>query len=264
MQAYLGGHDVALTVPLIDAVGGELAASAVSYRVIDQEETELVAKTTLQGFTEGDTEVVVSIPASLNQLGTLLRGLRTVELYVTTESGTSLITTEYVIEAFATLVSGVNSFQSYSTAALIGCELPNLPGWNQAGKSERTNALTAAYRNFGKLHLRYIHDDADALTRVITPAEWGSSDITNLNADQLATLPTEYLACLRRAQILEADFLLGGDEVGEIRRSGIMSATIGESSQFFRTSKPYEGAVCKRALKEVSRYLIGGSRVGRG
>ena len=43
-----------------------------------------------------------------------------------------------------------------------------------------------------------------------------------------------------------------------------MSATIGESSQFFRTSKPYEGAVCKRALKEVSRYLIGGSRVGRG
>lgn len=264
MQAYLGGHDVALTIPLIGAAGEELAATAVSYRVIDQEETELVAKTTLSGFTEGDTEAVVSIPASLNQLGALLRGLRTVELYVTTESGTSLITTEYVIEGLATLVPGVNSFQGYSAAALVGCELPNLPGWNSAGKNERVTALTAAYRNFGKLRLRYIHDDVDAMTRVITPAEWGSSDITKLNAEQLATLPAEYLACLRRAQVLEADFLLGGDEVGEIRRSGIMSATIGESSQFFRTAKPYEGAVCKRALKEVSPYLIGGNRVGRG
>lgn len=264
MQAYLGGHDVALTIPLINTAGEELAASAVSYRIIDQDETELVAKTALTGFTEGDAEAVVSIPASLNQLGPLLRGLRVVELYVTTEGGTSLITTEYVIEAFATLVTGVNSFQTYSAAFLVGCELPNLPGWNKANKNERINALSAAYRNFGKLRLRYIHDDADAMTRVITPAEWGSSDITKLTAEQLATLPAEYLACLRRAQVLEADFLLGGDEVGEIRRSGIMSATIGESSQFFRTSKPFEGAVCKRALKEVSSYLIGGVRTGRG
>lgn len=254
MQAYLGGHDVALTIPLINTAGEELAASAVSYRIIDQDETELVAKTALAGFTEGDAEAVVSIPASLNQLGTLLRGLRVVELYVTTEGGTSLITTEYVIEAFATLVTGVNSFQTYSAASLVGCELPNLPGWNQANKNERINALSAAYRNFGKLRLRYIHDDA----------EWGSGDITKLTAEQLATLPAEYLACLRRAQVLEADFLLGGDEVGEIRRSGIMSATIGESSQFFRTSRPFEGAVCKRALKEISGYLITGVRTGRG
>lgn len=251
MQAYLGGQTVTLTIPLNDAAGEVIAATAVQYRVIDQAETELVAKTALATFTEGDAEVIVEIPAALNDLGSLMRGLRVVELYVTTEAGTSLITVEYVIEAFAVLAVGINSFQTYPAAVLVGYELPNLPGWSEASKNERMNALMAAYRNFGKLTLRYIQEEVD-------------DDITKLSAAQLDALAPEYLACLRRAQVLEADYLLGGDEAGDIRRAGIMSATIGESSQFFRTQKPIEGAVCKRAMKELSRYVINTVRVGRG
>lgn len=253
MQAYLGGQTVTLTIPLNDAAGEVIAATAVQYRVIDQAETELVAKTTLATFTEGDAEVVVTIPAILNDLGGLMRGLRVVELYITTEAGTSLITVEYVIEASAVLAVGVNSFQTYPAAVLIGYELPNLPGWSEASKNERMNALMAAYRNFGKLTMRHISEEVDAM-----------NDITKLSAAQLDALAPEYLACLRRAQVLEADYLLGGDEAGDIRRAGIMSATIGESSQFFRTQKPIEGAVCKRAMKELSRYVINTVRVGRG
>lgn len=252
MQAYLGGQDVTLTIPLMDAVGEVIAATAVQYRVIDQAETELVAKTTLATFTNGDAEAIVAIPAALNDLGSLMRGLRVVELYVTTEAGVSLITVEYVIEASAVLAVGVNSFQTYPSAVLVGYELPNLPGWNEASKNERMNALMAAYRNFGKLRLRYIHEEVDEMTRA------------KLSAVQLDALAPEYLACLRRAQVLEADFLLGGDEAGDIRRAGIMSATIGESSQFFRTQKPIEGVVCKRAMKELSGYVINTVSVGRG
>ena len=127
MQAYLGGQDVTLTIPLMDAVGEVIDATAVQYRVIDQAETELVAKTTIATFTNGDAEAIVAIPAALNDLGSLMRGLRVVELYVTTEAGVSLITVEYVIEASAVLAVGVNSFQTYPAAVLVGYELPNLP-----------------------------------------------------------------------------------------------------------------------------------------
>lgn len=188
MQAYLGGQDVTLTIPLVGAAGEVIAATAVQYRVIDQAETELVAKTTLATFTIGDAEVVVAIPAPLNDLGDLRRGLRVVELYVTTEAGVSLIAVEYVIETSAILTVGVNSFQTYPAAVLTGYELPNLPGWNEASKNERVNALMAAYRNFGKLRLRYIHEEADALTRVIQSGEWNTNDITKLSAAQLAAL----------------------------------------------------------------------------
>lgn len=51
--------------------------------------------------------------------------------------------------------------------------------------------------------------------------------------------------------------------MGDIRRAGIMSATVGESSQFFRTQKPIEGVVCKRALKELTPYVINRVKIGR-
>lgn len=263
MQAYLGNQDVTLTIPLVTASGEVIDATAVQYRVIDQDEVELVAKVALATFAPGDAEVTITVDAAQNDLGLATRAVRSVELYVEGTGGTTLLTAEYVIEVASVLAVGVNSFQTFPNAVMIGFELPNLPGWNAASRQERMNALMAAYRNFGKLALRYVTEDTDPMTRVIQPVEWNYNDITKMPQNVLLQLPSEYLAALRRAQVYEADFLLGGDEVGDIRRSGLMSATIGESSQFFRPAKPYEAAVCKRALKEVSRYLISSVRVGR-
>lgn len=252
MLAYLGGQDVVLTIPLVDANGNDLGASAVQYRVIDQDETELVAKVALAGFNSGDVEAVVTVSAINNALGTAVRGLRVVELYVTSATGVTLITTEYVLEAPSVLVVGTNSVQGYSTAVMAAYELPSLTAWGEAGKTDRINALMAAYRNLGKLRLSGIGYSSDSI-----------GGITELSAANIAALDADFRAALGRAQVIEADFLLGGDEVGDIRRSGIMSATIGESSQFFRTTKPYEGAVCKRALKELSSYLVRDVSIGR-
>lgn len=245
MQAYLGGTDVTVTIPLLDAVGNALAADSVEYRVIDQDENIVVAKTALAGFIAGDTVAIVGIPAVSNDLGTLKRGVRAVELFVTTDAGVVMISHEYIIEALETLIVGVNSLMTYSSALLVSYDIPNLPGWGQATKVERQRALHAAYRNLGRVSLRFV------------------DDVTDLDAGQLATLDAKYLECLKRAQVIEADFLLGGDEVDAIRRSGIMSATVGESSQFFRTSKPLDGPICKRAMKELAEYTNMRARVGR-
>lgn len=254
MKAYLAGQDIALTIPLTDSDGVALSATAVEYRVSDQNGVDLVAKVALAGYMAGGTDAVVTVLAANNSVGAARRALRTVELFVTTAEGITVITTEYVIEASATIVIGVNSLQTYPAALLLGYEQPNLPAWNDASKIDRSNALSAAYRNLGRLTLRYINTDYKDQSRLVSPIN-SSYDITKMTAIELAALPVEYLEALCRAQVIEADFLLGSDEAGDIRRSGIMSASVGESSQFFRPAKPYEGAVCKRALKELARYI---------
>lgn len=261
MQAYLGGQDVSLAISLVASDGSPIEATAVQYRLTNQDEIELVAKVALTSFTAGDDEVIVAIPGALNTLGaSSVRELRVVELYVTCSAGVLKLTTEYILEAEAVLRTGLNSFQTYSAALLAGYELPNMEAWNDASKGNRINALIAARRNIGKLYLRYIAE-AD-MTRLAVP--WESGNVTMLTADQFATLPTDMREAICRAQVIEADFLLGGDPVGDIRRSGVMSSTVGEASQFFRTSKPYEGPVCKRALQELGKYIAPIKRVGRG
>lgn len=269
MQMFLGNQDVTLVVPLISPDGIAIDASAVQYRVINQNETELVAKTTPSAFMTGDTEVEIAIPGLVNSLGvSALRELRIIELYVTGITGLTKLSVEYMIEADVVLVAGINSFQSYPSALMVGYETPNIDAWSSAGKNERINGLTAARRNIGRVAMRYAlpMNEIDG-TRLVATSQINTGwygDITTLTAEQFTALPADFKAALCRAQVIEADFLLGGDAAGDIRRSGVMSSTVGESSQFFRTTKPLEGAVCKRAMQELSRYVVVSKRIGRG
>lgn len=264
MQAYLGGQNVVLTIPLVDSAGVAIVASGVQYRVIDQNEQELIAKVTLIGYVAAAPNAVVTVLGTDNALGTATRALRVVELHVTSASGVTVISTEYLIEATSVLVISTNTFQTYSAAVLVGYEMPSLPAWNDATKKDRISALISAFRNFSRLRLRYINYDGTMdQSRLVVAPDFACFDITMMDQSQFIALPVEYRNAICRAQIFEAEFLLGGEEIEDIRKSGIMSATVGESSQFFRASKPYEGAVCKRAMKELHRYIITNKSVGR-
>lgn len=258
MQSILGGQEVTWVIPL-EAEGGEqLLASAVEYRIVNQDDTELVARGPAT-YAAGQAHVSIVVPAPINALAvTAGRELRMIELFVTTADGVKKLQFPYVIESEALLAIGINSFQGYASALMVGYELPSIPAWNNAIKSERINALMAAWRNISKLRLK---DVSDTSMSRIAPF----NDIAELTADEFAQLSTDMRSALARAQVLEADYLLGSDEIGDIRRAGIMSATVGESSQFFRPGKPYEGTVCKRAAKELSKYMVtAGARLGRG
>lgn len=254
MQAYLGGQPVNLTIPLPEN------AQSVSYRVIDQSEAELVAKTLLSTFSSGDDLALISLSGELNQLALgELRALRVVELYVVTDTGTIKLESGYYIEAEEVLVDGVNSFQSYNGAMFLSYEIPNLQAWNVATRNDRITALLAARRNIGKLRFRYVFDACQN----IVDNTVGIADLTLATKEQWEAMPQDFRAAIRRAQILEADFLLGGDEIGDIRRSGLMSMSVGEAKQFFRPSKAIERAVCARAVKELSKFILSRTRIGR-
>jgi hypothetical protein len=211
----------------------------------------------------GDTQVIVSVSAQINTIAVdAKRELRIIELYLTTVAGTVKVTHEYALESENLLEIGVNSFQTYYDAVLLSFDIANLSAFNDALKADRITALTNAWSNIGKLYLRYVDDDSK-MTRVIVPWE-DSGNVTELTAEQFSLLPEDMKLAIRRAQILEADYLLGFEgSLESLRSSGVVSNTVGESSQWLLQIKPYEGLVCNRAAKELAKYIIRKLSLGR-
>lgn len=255
MNTFLNAQLVPVVVPVPD--------DAVSYtwRLVDQGESEISPMTT-SAPVPGDPEITLQIVAELNTLPDgQLRMLRSVEVYFFNGTNTSKVTVEYLVEADQTLVVNVNTFQTYGESLLGSYDLFGLTGWGMASKQERMNALVAARRNIAELRFRYVFD---SYQNIVEPTV-GVSDLTLISQANWDALPADFKAALKRAQILEADYLLTGgeSELDAKRRSGIISETIGESSMFMRSSKPLERSVCKRAMKELSKYVLNRVRITR-
>lgn len=255
MNIYLAAQEVFATIAVPDG------ATEYYWRLLDQEENVLIPNGELAPVA-GQPEIVIPIPADRNILaGGAVRALRVVEAFFATSAGTVKELYEYVIEAEHTLVVNQNTFQTYGEAVLGAYDLFGLTAWNNAGKQDRAAALAAARRNIAQLRFRYVFDAFQ--DRVENT--FGVSDLTMIDDASWKALPADFVAALKRAQIIEADFLLAGGEnpVDAKRRMGIVSETIGESSMFMRSAAPLERPVCKRAMKELAKYVVKRVRVGR-
>jgi hypothetical protein len=255
MNAYLAAQDAFVTVAVPED------ATEYHWRLVDQDELALIPESELTAVT-GDPELTIEIPADKNTLTAgAVRALRMVEVFFSSPTGVRKVTVEYVIEAEHTLVVNVNTFQTYGEAVLGGYELFSLPGWAGATKIDRAAALVAARRNISQLRFRYVFDAyQDRIENT-----FGVSDLTMIAKSTWDALPADFKEALKRAQIIEADYLLtGGDNaVDAKRRMGIISETVGESSMFLRAARPLEQAVCKRAMKELSKYIVNRVRITR-
>lgn len=255
MNVLLTNQPVSVTIPApSDATG-------YTWRVIDQNENVLVPEAASLPLA-GESEVIITIAAAANTLAeNELRSLRSVEVVFTTPAGDVAASDQYIIEAERTLVVNVNTFQTYGEATLGAYELFGLQGWTMASKQDREMALVAARRNISQLRFRYVFDAYQS----IVENTFGVSDLTLIAKSTWDTLPEDFKGALKRAQILEADFLLTGGEnaVDVKRRMGIISETIGESSMFMRAAKPIDQAVCRRAMKELSKYTLNRVRIAR-
>lgn len=248
MNIVLTNQPAAVTIAAPDG------ATDYSYRVIDQNEAVLVPDTALASL-GGLSEVVITVPDTINALAAgTIRALRSVVVHFTTPGGLVKTTSEYIVEEEQTLVVNVNTFQTYGESVLNAYELFNLAGWSAASQQDRASALIAARRNISQLRFRYVFD---AYQNIVENTV-GVSDLSLITPSNWATLPADFKAALKRAQILEADFLLtGGENLVDVkRRMGIVSETIGESSMFMRSVKPLDLAICRRALKELSKYVL--------
>lgn len=286
MDLFLAGTNVVIQAPLTDRRGLALAPTAVAYRVVDETNTELLARTPATGFVLGATEVQIAIPAALNQLGAApeystqsSRGLRQIELFLTLADGNEVaVSFAYGIEPLDVLSPGVNSFQSYAAACLIALDIPDTPGWDAASEDDRAAALIEARWNLCKLNYTLLNSNLnfgqnslnwvpEGLYRSKYVATAGlfmfDGNLELLNADQFASLPTRFKAALCKAQIAEADAILFNDPVMKKRLQGLLSDAVGETRQTFRQMGPARLPASARALSYVSYFTSFSPRIGR-
>lgn len=260
MIRYSAGHDVTVTIPLVDSQGVAVTASAVEYQVINHNEDMIVSRIALSGFTPGAGEAVVTVLAANNTLTpNKVREGREVLIYATTDSGEIVVSFMYAIEAVAILVEGVNSFQTYGAAELLAGGLPGLIGWGASDKDNRVNALIHARLQIARLRFRYLFDGYQDRVENI----FGVSDLTLLTVDEWDSLPEEFKEALRRAQVIQASSVMGVGTIEQKRLAGLTEDTVGESTQRYSLSTPMRLPLHRDAYEELTKYLDRSITIGR-
>lgn len=279
MDVFVAGTDVTLTVPLVDKSGNAMTVDAISYRITDQDGTELVALQPLASFVAGQASASILVSAADNTLAAgVSRAMRNIELTCTIAGNNVMVHAAYVIEVADPLVVGVNSFMTYAQAEFVALDIPNLSGWEAASEQQRIAALIDARSHIVQLSFSPLNSNVnwgqDSLN-FIPEGTYDTNYIGNssmflfngnldlLRPDQFAALPTRFVTALRKAQLAEADAILGGDSVEKKRQDGLIQDNIGESRQMYRQGKPLQLPVCRRALGYLSYFVTFSRKIGR-
>lgn len=261
LPVHKADADVSINVPFVDDLGASLTPVSGTYRVMDESESDIVASAAIS---VAGSSVDITIPAVSNAVASgTTRGIRTVEVTLVMASSTHVIRESYIIQALSVLAVMTNSYQTIAQAELRALELPRLGAWHDKTENERINAMIDAFHHIGKMRFS-VKSSVDSQS-LLEPGN--ITNISKLNSYDLADfllLDAAFLEALRRAQVVEADNILGGDIVGEQRRVGLMSQTIGESSHFFRPTKPVQLPVSVEALRYLQGYVDHNVRITRG
>ena len=257
MKTYPVGVDIAVTIPFIDLNGDPVTPTGLSVRVLDEDGNQVMPPTSVT-LTPGETDLTHTIGSAYNSLATgVIKGLRVVELSMTTSGGVIPSVVMYMIQRNSNLVILDDSFQTYEQALVLASQMPALIGWDGATESERKNALAEAFRRLTTIGYRIRRpEDVDTQNtipdtdEVIQPRYWPI-----MTLERWGLLSDRFKIAIKKAQIAEANEILRGDIVGDKRRSGLLSETIGESSMMFRSGKPLDLGISASALSYVTGYV---------
>lgn len=275
MEVFLAGVPVKSTIALADEFGNALTVDALEYSVSDQSGVVLVTRQPLAGFTAGQAQVEVITPASINTLSAgTKRSMRRVVLHCTVAGSVVDIVHRYVVQASDVLVPGVNSFQTFEDAMMTALDIPNLTGWENALDRERMAALVEARTRICTLNFSLMKANTWGMNSLNYVPEGTfispyaglfnfSGDITWLPAESFLQLPPRFLEALRKAQVAEANAILGGDEIEAKRQAGLKEDTVGESKQVFREGKVLNMGVSKGAMRYLAMFLNNSLRTSR-
>jgi hypothetical protein len=270
MQNFVPGQPANVNFVLVDEAGAVLVPTALRFRVVDEAETELQPWTPVTVQVPAQSQVTVTVLGALNILTPpATRGIRTVFLEVTAAGGTYLLSESVMLSAASGMTFGVNSFQTYSQALLLAEDFVDdtIPGWyTKSRREDREKALIQAYTRIMLLPIALQFDDTQSILQVDGEfaGRYGPIGLRYLTPSQLSNLYQPMLAALKRAQLLEADTILAGDEGGGGTNRTLISKTVGESSEFYRQSVPLDLGVSQRTLKEVQRWVRFTARIHRG
>lgn len=262
MQVYTGGSVVEFALPF------ELSLpSAASYTLKDELGNAVAADVVVPVYAD-DTFLTLTIPAEYNMLAGKDRSLRSLTLTVTNDSGGSVeIRQDYVIVSHLDLAVPAQSFQTIGESALNAMDVPSIEQLEAAPDYVKRKALIEAAKRISSLPFD-MSSQRDG-QRIITDFFSYTDDEIDLQAmttEQWASLDAKFKEALVKAQLVEANDILGGNPIEDQRRAGLLSHTVSESKHMYRTGKPIQMAVGNRAMRYLSGYIKtgGAMRVGRG
>ena len=268
MQNFKPGSDVPVTFVLTDEAGNVLTPTQLRWRVLDEAEAVMIDWTAITPM-PSVSDVVVTVPSAYTTLvAPALRGIRTIELEITTASGGTVFMSEVVMLQGATALSfGINSFQTYSQALLLSEDMidEHVAGWGPASRETREKALIEAYKRIMQLPIGMHFDDQQSMLQIDTQflQNYGPLMLRYMTPAQMQGIYKPMMKALQLAQVTEATEILNGDPVSAARKQGILSQTVGESSQFFRPAKPLELVVSTRTINILQRWVRFNTRIGR-
>lgn len=261
LPTYQHGTEATVTVPFPTVGGVAIEPTVVSYVVTDEVGGEIEATSTIDVPSASD--VTITVEAASNVIQTAeVRAMRVVTVTFVAPSGTYTAVSRYVVEKASLLVPMTNSFQTLDQALLTRLDLPPLDGWDMAEEAQQIPAMVTAHDRMCRLSYRY-RLGQDAVAYEATDPYWSVIDIRDRTPQDFASWPEDFKTALRRAQIYEADQILKGDPVGEKRRLGIVSESIGEAKMFFNARPPLRLALCEQAIDILSPHLLTRRRIGR-
>lgn len=269
MKVYLAGTQVQLAVSFTDTDGNALSVSSATYKIVDDRSKEIQAVTSFD-----TTQDTLTIASELNQIASLnvdaltseevyevrLNEARVVEFELTLDDGNIYpYDMVYVLVPRERLITGLNSFQSLRQAYLTALSLPGTTFWNTASEDDRVTAMIEARLRICSLQFRDV-----TLGQAYLSEEKMVGDLSRLSPSEFKELTARLRKALCMAQIAEAEEILSdGGEANSARRSGLISQTIGETQDVYRSSKPIDMQVSKSALRYIGEYISLNMKVGR-
>lgn len=278
MAAYLTGSSSTITLDLVYEDGSAIEVQSVTYALYNKADVQLIAPTSVLTFAVGDTFATVTIAGINNTLAVSeLSDVRKLLMFATTPTG-EVVKLEkiYIIKSSTELSFMVNSYQTIQEAELTAYNIPNLEAFEFASQSAKTSALKEAFNHLGMMtysvDYNYLGGSLDYVTEFNTMTS--GSPVSNvgrrttvvnkinlLPPSYIAMLPDNFIAKLRVAQVIEANYILSGDESVDDR---VVTRKVGESTTTWGQNKVLSLSVSKRALESLTGYLHYGSNLGRG
>ena len=273
---YSVDSDVTLTIPYVADADVGATPAAGRYRLLNGNTAVVLLDWQSLSVTPSAASDNVTLLAIYN--GLALAGTtetRELQYELTLTSGAvvqkSII---YALGETLQLQVMVNSFQTYPNALLVAESMAQLnDGWTLATDAQRRAALAEVYQYLLQPKYKNI-DPAGSQSKVL----WGDIDyyqgadqvlglrhvdLKFVSATDFAGYDSKFQNALYRAQILAADDFLGGDPVEERRRQGILSETVGESSNMYRAGTPLLWKLSRRVLETLAGYIDYSTRAGR-
>jgi hypothetical protein len=272
MKFYPEDYSVEVVVGFTDLNGAPVIPTKIIARLWDGDD-QLIADFGELPFDIAAGEKSITVPKQFNILGDgEIRAARILRIELQTDAGSIRRPFSYAIEAEQRLELLTNTFASLEAAEFLALDMPNATGWKVASEDQKLAALTESFRRLTQIPMKFptygpgnVYSDYNTIAprdlleeTIIQRDQWGE-----LTIDEYETkFPAHFKKALRRAQFIEANELLQGDNVTQKHRSGIVTETIGESSITLRAGRVDYG-VASQTLQALVGYIYFNMRIVR-